>query len=364
MPLAGLVSQTMRSWLSLSALILCGLALAGCQAGSAVEPSKHSRAATPSVSSTGWPTRCIERPPCAYVSPDPEAADPGTLLVYRGLGWRARKPVDATFGSYCPPTANACTLVGYSRRLRANSKGRFWFRFVEAPKLPAGVPEPAASGRGPVGFEQWSGRAYKSRLIQRDALSIPRLGSARDRADARALRSITLRLERHIRRKARGISRELDRHEAAVHRCRSIVNKEEPAEVAAVILRVVLAGSNAVLHGPIRGGLERFAASIEQVQPADSALREGAAAWAAHIRAPRYEPRPTVCAVLRRWQEQGYAASAAPVTKDARELRDDVQADGRIRAAARRMRELGSGKRAAEMFGGGFLEIALLIGES
>jgi hypothetical protein len=336
-------------------LLLAGIwaASAGAPAGPAAQRDRATFRAVPA---------CVDKPPCVYVTPDPELVPEGTVLTYHGQGWRPRKVVEATFGSYCPPDG-FCAGVGLGKRFRAGSDGRFVFRFVEAPRRPAGVPGDVVAGGGPVEFEQWSRRPYRGTLIMRDAIPVPRPGSARDRADARAMRKAVFRLERSMERYAeRTLSLNL-RYESAFGRCRSIVNKERPERVAAVISAVLALGGDHVRLRLHRPALARFAATLEALQPADPELRAGAQAWVEQIRKPRYVPRPSVCAVLRQWRRTGYASPAAPVDPRALDLESDVEQDQRIAGATKRLRELGGGRSAAEYFSGYVLNYAVLIND-
>jgi hypothetical protein len=297
-----------------------------------------------------------------YVLPDPELVPDGTLLTFHGQGWRPRGRVEAVFGSYCPPEG-FCAGVGRGKRFRADAAGRFEFRFVEAPRLPRGVAPPAAAGSGPWLFEQWTERPGVSGLIQRDALPVPRPGTPRDRADARAIRNAVVRLERELGRNGPKTLVANLRHERKVGRCRSIVNKERPQGVADVIFAVLVLGGDHVRLRLHRPALARYAAKLEALRPVDPELAAGTAAWAAQIRKPRYVPRPSVCAVLRRWRDTGYAPSAAPVDPRARDMEGDVGADARIAAAVKRLRELGVGRRAATLFGGHVLDYSVIASE-
>lgn len=91
---------------------------------------------------------------------EPTSGPPGTLFTFRGYGWRPRMPVEALYGRY-----NSNTRVGIGTRFRAGPDGRFVFAFRHGPRR---LPGDAASGAGPPLFEQWRGRAYKSRLIRRE----------------------------------------------------------------------------------------------------------------------------------------------------------------------------------------------------
>ena len=87
----------------------------------------------------------------------------GTVFTFRGRGWRPGVVVEAIYGPYC--TARLCELKGLARRFRPNEQGEFVFRFREGPSR-AGLPAPAAAGNGPVTFEQFRGRRYRSHLVR------------------------------------------------------------------------------------------------------------------------------------------------------------------------------------------------------
>ena len=103
-------------------------------------------------------------PPCVSVTP--KRAPAGAVFMFRGTGWRPRVRVEALYGPYCPPR-RACRNLGLYVRFRADSDGRFVFRFREGPGSAAGLKPPAAAGSGRVIFEQFAGRPYRSRVIRR-----------------------------------------------------------------------------------------------------------------------------------------------------------------------------------------------------
>jgi hypothetical protein len=335
----------------------CSLALAGCAAEAAAPPDPP-----PDPASAKAPRGCIEPALCVYMAPKFDRSKTRVLYTYWGRGWRPRKPVEAEYGSFCTPDV-ACAGVGRSTQVRANRNGRFAFRFWAGPRRPKGVRKPVGYGSGPVQFRQWRGRPYRSGERTRDAIPLPVGGSAQDVADARSFAEASFRVLREIRRHARSTGDAAIGYNNELGRCRDIVNKEDPPAVEAVVRKVTAFHLDDVLYGPIQPALARFAAEVEAAQAADPVLRAGADAWAAHIREPRYHPAPSLCAVLRRWRDTGYAPAAAPVDPEAPTLGDDVFEDRRLEAAGTRMRRLGSGRVAAEMFGGGLLDIALVIGE-
>jgi hypothetical protein len=142
---------------SLSALLVCAL-LVGCGEGS---------------------TRPAETCSRYCVSVEPKDGNTETVFKFRGRGWRANRPVEALYGVYCQPTKETakpnepvrgvCFDIGYTERFQTDNRGRFTFRFRNGPgpRHTRDIPPPSAQGGGPPTFEQWSGRAYRSRLIRR-----------------------------------------------------------------------------------------------------------------------------------------------------------------------------------------------------
>lgn len=133
--------------LSFLTALAFAIALAACEADSRGTPSGHS---------------------CRHycVSVTPKNGNTDTIFVFGGERWRPRKNIKALYGKYCE-VDQFCSNVGLTTRFRTHKDGTFTFRFRNGPKPPFGVPEPWASGRGLVIFEQWRGRLYHSKLIRR-----------------------------------------------------------------------------------------------------------------------------------------------------------------------------------------------------
>jgi hypothetical protein len=87
------------------------------------------------------------------VSVSPLLGDTETVFVMRGWGWYRSRSIDAVYGAYCPPD-QPCLAIGLITRFRTDRRGRFVFRFRNGPKPLTDVPEPRASGDGPVKFVQ------------------------------------------------------------------------------------------------------------------------------------------------------------------------------------------------------------------
>jgi hypothetical protein len=83
----------------------------------------------------------------------PLLGDTETVFVIHGWGWYAGRFIAAHYGEYCAPGA-LCPATSLITRFRTSRHGRFVFRFRNGPSAPVDVPQPAASGRGPITFEQ------------------------------------------------------------------------------------------------------------------------------------------------------------------------------------------------------------------
>jgi hypothetical protein len=97
----------------------------------------------------------------------PLLGDTETVFVVHGWGWYPGRSIDAHYGAYCAP-GQTCPAIGFVTRFRASRHGRFIFRFRNGPNPLVGVPQPAASGNGPIRFEQTApGRTRKvSRTVR------------------------------------------------------------------------------------------------------------------------------------------------------------------------------------------------------
>jgi hypothetical protein len=79
-----------------------------------------------------------------------------------GSRWRPHHAVKATYGEPCD-IRKGCSDVGIEKRLRTDARGRFTLLLRNGPAPSGNV----VAGRGPVTFEQWSGRPFRSRLVRR-----------------------------------------------------------------------------------------------------------------------------------------------------------------------------------------------------
>ena len=66
--------------------------------------------------------------------------------------------ITASYGSYCPPTADACAGVGLGTSFRTDAKGRFLFRLRYGRTLPKDLPRPAGAGgeQASIRFERFT----------------------------------------------------------------------------------------------------------------------------------------------------------------------------------------------------------------
>ncbi len=98
------------------------------------------------------PDHCVTVTPCVYIDPplDPWAPPAGAVVTYHGRGWQPREELDASWGSYCPPTDD-CLGAGMGTTVRADARGRFVFRLRHGTRPPAG--RSRAEGRGKRGGE-------------------------------------------------------------------------------------------------------------------------------------------------------------------------------------------------------------------
>lgn len=136
----------MRAW-AFIALAVAGAAVAGSQVAGLSEASSK---------------RC-ER---YCVTVEPRHGDTETIFKFIGRGWRPKQRVFARYGVHCQVSEEvACTLAARLERFRTDTRGRFVFRFRNAPgpRHPSDIARPGAQGGGPVAFRQWRG----TRLIQR-----------------------------------------------------------------------------------------------------------------------------------------------------------------------------------------------------
>lgn len=110
---------------------------------------------------------CRSRP--HRVSVFPRIGDLGaTVFRFKGRGWRPRRIVEAHFGKFC--AGRSCDDEGRFARVRTYRNGQFSFRFREGPAQRGDEKRNIRSGSGPVTFEQWSGRPFRSKLVRRTPL--------------------------------------------------------------------------------------------------------------------------------------------------------------------------------------------------
>lgn len=304
-----------------------------------------------SVSPT--PARCVFERPCVFVAPDvnPQTAAPGTVLTFRGRGWRPRSKVQAEYGSFCPPH-QACDGVGLSTTFRTDRRGRFIFRFRFGRRPPRGVRGPVGAGSEEVRF---FGSTPRGARVMRFATPAPPLSTQQQRAEAARMAVASIALAHDIERARPRTVKTSDRQQEEVLRCQDVIRIESPTRRGLVIGRVLDAASDASTYGEAAPEFEAFAARLEAIGITDPLLGRGASAWIAAIRAPRYVPEPAFCNVLYRWRDTGYARDAEPVDPATTGLDEDVGASKDIARAVKRLRDLGVKRSTQDLFAGRIL---------
>ena len=308
------------------------------------------------------PPACVFESPCVYVTPDvdPERARPGTVLTFRGRGWRPRARVGASYGSYCPPVRDTiCAGVGLGTQFRADRKGRFVFRFRFGRRPPRGVRGPVGAGSEEVRF---AGRTPRGGEVLRLAAPPPPPSTPQERAQAAGVRDAVRALERDVERASARTARTNAAQQRDVGRCQEIIRIKRPRRRAAIIDRVVTASLDASTYGEAGPEFEAFARRLEELGLTDPVLAAGAAAWTREIRAPRYRPEPGLCAVLERWRDTGFDPDAEPpVDLASTGFQETVRAARAIAAAARRLRDLGVRRDVGDTFAGDILGLERYI---
>lgn len=290
---------------------------------------------------------------------DPETVKAGTTVTFRGRGWRPRGRIEAFYGVFCPNEPGTfCPDIGYFTRFRADRKGRFVFRFRYGSKKPRGGRGPVGAGGGEVTF---TGPAPGGRQVQRHAAPPPPRSTRRQRAEARAVAGAVRALSRDIKRAVQRTIKATNVQQRDVDRCQDLVAIDDPPRREAVVERVVDASLDAATYGVDAAQFGAFADRLEAAKLTDPVLAAGAAAWIRAIRAPRYAPQPGLCAVLEAWEDTGFAPDKEPVDPATTGLDEDVEADADIRAAVKRLRDLGVRREAQELFGGDLLGLERYI---
>jgi hypothetical protein len=94
-------------------------------------------------------------------------------LKVDGLTWQQAAEIEAACSKpdHWPVKARGCVDIGHVQPFRTDSRGRFMFRFRNGPgpRRPKDIQPPSCQGGGPVTFEQWRRKAYRSKLIRRTA---------------------------------------------------------------------------------------------------------------------------------------------------------------------------------------------------
>jgi hypothetical protein len=296
---------------------------------------------------------------------------PGTVYVYRGRGWRPNRSVEAEYGSYCPPRAEACATIVQTSRFRTDRRGRFTFRLRHGNLLLPRVPRPASAGGGAdtILFVQWSGREGRSRRIERDAIPKPPPSTPTQRDEARVIAQSFARASRALDAAEWSVQRSAALYEQQLRQCRYHLSRFKPRSphgyVVSSLIALAFEGSLLV---PVKPHLDTLVADVERIELQDAALRAGRDAWVAALRRPRPWPDPDLCTVMERWSQTGFDLAQAPVDPDTGYrrllLRIELTFAPAVAAAAARLRALGAGRAAEEAFAGGLLDAAELTGET
>jgi hypothetical protein len=120
------------------------------------------------------------------------------------------------------------------------------------------------------------------------------------------------------------------------------------------------------VYAPVRPQLRAFVTELGRIAPRDPLLLAGVRSWTVEVARARPWPRPNLCGALRRWRATGFALDRAPAdprTAPTQEL-SAIRGSPVIVAAAARLRALGAGRAAEELFGGELLELADLLGDN
>lgn len=302
------------------------------------------------------PATCHEPAPCVYVTPDPRTArTPGTVFTYHGRGWPANADVDASYGSYCSPRAKVCAGVGLGSSFRTDAEGRFTFRLVYARHVPTYVPAPAGAGSEQESITFASDALpvrsdHESRGI--DAQTPPPPSTPEQRAEAAALVEVARRGAERLYRGDGPLPGGTMSYEKEIERCRPDWDRfKDNTPRGRVIKALIDTTLDRSMIVPILPRLRPFATELERLPLADPVLRRGADAWIWEIRRPRYWPKPSLCAVVRRWKATGYDLDRAPVDPKTVGPISAFETPKEIGLAARRLRELGVGPDNASLFG-------------
>jgi hypothetical protein len=288
---------------------------------------------------------------------DPDRVARGTEVTFSGRGWAPDSQVSAAYGSYCPPTGEICAGVGLSTRLETDAHGRFALHIRYDSHDPTGVDGPVASGSEEVLF---GGRAPDGHFVSRHPLAVPPPSTPEQRRQATAVARAVRGLARAVDRRRPTTNRAAHGYERQIDRCQAILRAKHGRRVDAIIDRVVDAASDAATYGVDHEAFVAYGRHLRAARVTDRILAAGVAAWLRVIERPRYVPRPSLCAVLRRWRAQDFRASAAP-RPGGPGLDEEVRGSRAIRVAAVRLRALGIRPQTQSLFAGDVLGLERYI---
>ena len=306
------------------------------------------------------PDHCVTVTPCVYIDPplDPWAPPAGAVVTYHGRGWQPREELDASWGSYCPPTDD-CLGAGMGTTFRADARGRFVFRLRHGTRPPAG-PGPKGAGSEAASFaSQMRAGSDGEALIREGAFAPPR-STGSQRREARGVAAAMTAYERALVRLRPRTVPATDRYNDDVDRCQDVLRARSPAErriVDRVTDAAIAAASWNLSPGPRRALAERLAA----LRVTDEQLRIGVEAWIRAARRPQWAPRPGLCAELRRWRAAGSPPDAPPLSPSQPLLQEEITGSLEVGLASRRLEELRADKDAAAAFAGGVFDLTRYV---
>lgn len=149
-------------------------------------------------------------------------------------------------------------------------------------------------------------------------------------------------------------ARTSDRQQDELERCRGPITRASKAGTRqdAVLNTLLDQTSDASTYGVDAAAFLAFAGRLEAMRLPAGRLADGADAWIAAIRAPRFTPEPDLCTVLKHWSDTGFATSAEPAGPDVYGLDEEIRTDPRISAAGDVLRDLGASVREQRLFAG------------
>lgn len=305
------------------------------------------------------PDRCVRESPCVFIDPpvDPWQPAIGAVVTYHGRGWRPHERIEASWGTYCSPTAEACFGMGLSTAFRADGRGRFVFRLRHGRRPPPG-PGPKGAGSEAASFISLSRRSGEG--LRRDGTFAPPQSTAQQRREARAVAAAVTAYDLQLIRLRPKTVRATDRHNDEVGRCQDLLRARSPIRERAVERMTdaaIAAASWDISPAPRRAFVRR----LEALRVRDGQLAMGVAAWIRAARRPQWAPRPGLCAALRRWRAAGAPLDDPALTPTQPLLQEEITGSIAVGVAARRLEELRADPDAADAFSGGVFDLTRYV---